>query len=82
MRKRLIDWGWDLLRLQVATDPVEVMAARVLRRSGSKETVRCYRIGVRLFAKFLGFTPTELIVDLGTYPRVHIDHYLASLIES
>jgi hypothetical protein len=27
-------------------------------------------------------SPMKLTVDLGAYPRVHIDHYLASLIES
>jgi len=47
--------------LQSQQDPIELMTLRLQRISPSTQTVKVYRLSVRLFCRFLQVTPSELI---------------------
>jgi integrase len=47
--------------MQTVSDPLEVFTARLLRRSGSQQTVISYRFMLLWFLKWLGLSPAQLI---------------------
>jgi len=52
--------------MQSQQDPIELMTLRLQRISPSTQTVKVYRVSVKLFCKFLQLTPSELIEKIGS----------------